>query len=235
MKHILYLASQSPSRKRLLQEAGIPFQVLEQSANEQACDWTLPLEQLVESIAVHKMESLCMQGRMDSTSLRFAHHERPLALSPSALRINSGEGCENTIWVLTADTLGADAQGRIYAKPNDYQDAVNQLKSQRDQWVRVATGFCIERKRFEAGRWQTEERFSQTVISQILFSIEDHEIDEYIEVVGALKCAGSIAIDGFGGQYFKALNGSYSSVIGLPLYEVRQALKKTGFFDGRSS
>lgn len=218
MKHILYLASQSPSRKRLLQEAGIAIQVLEQSANEQACDWTLPLEQLVESIAVHKMDSLLISDN-----------------SKDYTKGLGGAQWVSTRWVMTADTLGQDAQGRIYAKPNDYQDAVNQLKSQRGQWVRVATAFCLDRKVFKAGSWQTEERLSQTVISQILFSIEDNEIDEYIKAVGALKCAGSIAIDGFGGQYLKALNGSYSSVIGLPLYEVRQALKKTGFFDGRSS
>jgi len=208
MKHTLYLASQSPSRKRLLQEMGIPFQVLAQSANEQACDWTLPLEQLVESIAVHKMGSLVIPHEPESYT--------------------TGPG--KTRWVLTADTLGADAQGHIYSKPSDYQDAVSQLKKQRDQWVRVATGFCLERKTFTAGNWQTQERITQTVISQILFSIEDSEIEEYITTVGALSCAGSIAIDGFGGQYLKALNGSNSSVIGLPLFELRQALKKLNFF-----
>ncbi len=209
MKNILYLASQSPSRKKLLQQTGIPFEVLTQSADEFACDWTLPLEQLVESIAIHKMESLVMpDAPKDFTT-----------------------GLGKTQWVLTADTLGADDQGHIYSKPRDYDDAVNQLHKQRDRWVRVATAFCLERKTFVAGAWQTEKRFSQTVISQIYFSIEDHEIKEYIAAVGALACAGSIAIDGFGGQYLKALNGSYSSVIGLPLFELRQALKMTGFFE----
>ncbi|MBY0109767.1 MAG: Maf family protein [Candidatus Babeliaceae bacterium] len=205
MSHIIYLASQSPSRKRLLQETAIPFQVLTQFADEKACDWTLPLEQLVKSIAIYKMDSLLINEiQPQSTGL---------------------------VWVLTADTLGQDAQGKIYAKPADYDDAVNQIKKQRDQWVRVATAFCLDRKVFKDGSWQIEERFSQTVISHIFFSIEDHEIDRYINVVDALSCAGSISIDGFGGQYLKALDGSYSSVIGLPLFEVRQALKKTNFFD----
>ena len=164
MKHILYLASQSPSRKRLLQEMGIPFQVLDQSADEYACDWTLPLEQLVESIAIHKMESLVIPH--ESENYTKGPHETPLM---------------NTRWVLTADTLGADNQGHLYAKPSDYADAVRQLKNQRDQWVRVATGFCLERKVFNAGAWHTQERVSQTVISQILFSIDDSEIDEYIK------------------------------------------------------
>ncbi len=219
MSHMVYLASQSPSRKRLLKEAAIPFQVLAQSADEKACDWTLPLEQLVESIAIHKMDSLPINPEFENLIQAWGETcQMPIERVP-------------TRWVLTTDTLGQDSQRRIYAKPLDHQDARAQIKAQRDQWVRVATAFCLDRKVFTNGSWQTEERFSQTVISEILFSIQDHEIDEYIVTVDALSCAGSISIDGFGGQYLKALNGSYSCVIGLPLFELRQALKKAKFFD----
>lgn len=202
MKNLLYLASQSSSRAALLQQVQIPFIVWPQSADEQACDWTLPLEQLVTSIALHKIESLDF-GSLD--------HIGP-------------------IWVLTADTLGQDTDDIIYGKPQDYADAVRQLKSQRDKWVSVATAFCVDKKNYKNGVWITEKRIAQTVTAQIYFSISDAEIEEYIRVADALRCAGSITVDGFGAQYLKALQGSYSAVIGLPLYEVKQALKQLDFF-----
>lgn len=202
MKNILYLASQSPSRKKLIEKMGIPFQVFSQSADEQVCDWTLPLEQLVQTIAIHKMDSLYFSGLSD----------------------------KNTIWVVTADTLGADQHGEIYGKPRNYEDAVNQIKKQRNQWVRVATSFCLERKSYKEPAWYTEKRIVQTVVSQIYFSLQDSEIDSYIKASGALECAGSITIDGFGAQFLKEIKGSYSSVIGLPLFEMRQALNTLGFF-----
>lgn len=208
MKHTLLLASQSSSRKRLLQEMGIPFQVISQSADEYACNWALPLEQLVQSIAIHKMESLLFSDEPE----------------------NYTRGHDRLMRVLTADTLGQDSSGRLLAKPSDYSDAVAQLKAQNNRWVTTATGFCLERKVLKNGSWQCQERIAQTVVAETLFSIEDAEISEYIEAVGARNCAGSLSIDGFGGQYLKEIRGSYSCVIGLPLFELRQALKKTGFF-----
>lgn len=202
MKNILYLASQSPSRKKLLERMGIPFQVFSQSADEQVCDWTLPLEQLVKTIAVHKMESLDLSGLSD----------------------------KKTIWVVTADTLGADQHGEMYGKPCNFEDAVTKIKKQRDQWARVATSFCLERKSYKESTWYTEKRIVQTVVSQIYFSLQGNEIDGYIQATGAMECAGSITIDGFGAQYLKEIKGSYSCVIGLPLFELRQALHSLCFF-----
>ncbi len=202
MKNILYLASQSSSRKKLLTQMEIPFKVFVQSADEQACDWTLPLEQLVRSIALHKMKSL-------DVSLLDTYRN---------------------VWILTADTLGQDSDGQIYGKPADFDDAIKQIKSQRDKWVRVATSFCLERKSYQEDAWKTEKQIIKTVVSEIFFSIPDDEIEAYIHATHALECAGSITIEGFGGQYLKAVKGSYSSVIGLPLYEVRQALRELEFF-----
>ena len=53
---ILLLASKSSSRKMLLSQARIAYQTIDQEADEAACDWGLPLEKLVESIATFKME-----------------------------------------------------------------------------------------------------------------------------------------------------------------------------------
>ncbi len=204
MNKVLYLASQSSSRKYLIEQLDIPFQVFPQSADEQACDWTLPLEQLVDSIALHKMESL------DCSYL---------------------PQWDTTLWVVTADTLGQDGQGRIYGKPRDRVDAINQIKNQRNQWMRVATSYYLDRKKRMDDCWIIDQRVTKTVVSSLYFSIADHEIDAYITKAGALQCAGSITIDGFGAPFVKEVQGSYSSIIGLPLYELMQDLKSLGFYE----
>lgn len=196
----LYLASQSSSRAQLLTQAGIPFTLLAQSADEYACDWTLPLEKLVESIAVHKMDTLNLEAIT-----------------------------QPVVWVITADTLCQDAHGTVHAKPADYADAVRQLRAQRDVPVRVATALCLDKKVLKNGTFVTEKRIVQTVVAQVIFSIPDQDIDAYLRNSKALSCAGSMMVDGYGGQFLKTVNGSYSTIIGLPLFEVRQALRSLSF------
>ena len=60
MKDVLLLASQSVSRQSLLQDSGIPFKVITQTADEKACDWSLTIEKVVESIALFKMKHVVM-------------------------------------------------------------------------------------------------------------------------------------------------------------------------------
>ena len=59
-KNILLLGSKSASRKLLLEESLIPYQVVEQEADESECDWGLQLQQLTQSIARHKMDHVVM-------------------------------------------------------------------------------------------------------------------------------------------------------------------------------
>ena len=51
MSNILYLASKSKSRHRLLKEAGINFETIEQFANERSLSWDKPLKELLEIIS----------------------------------------------------------------------------------------------------------------------------------------------------------------------------------------
>lgn len=44
-----------------------------------------------------------------------------------------------------------------------------------------------------------------------------------------MDCAGAVTIEEFGMQFVKEIHGSYSNIIGLPLFEVRHALKTLGF------
>lgn len=198
----LYLASSSPSRRMLLDQAGIAYQLVKQDADERACDWGSSLEKIVEAIALHKM----------------AHVVLPEG---------SFEG--DTCFVLTADTLSEDMHGAISGKPVDRADAIEKIKSARDG-MRTGTGFCLDRRVWRNGEWIIDKRIVRYVEAAYTFSIPDEWIDRYFTHTYGDKCSGAIAIEGFGGLFLKEVRGSYTTIVGLPLYEVRQALTEIGFY-----
>lgn len=201
IKNVLLLGSKSQSRQKLLREAMIPFQLIEQDVDETECDWGLPLEKVVELIALHKMEHLIMP-----------------------------QGQEGQItFVLTADTLSQDKEGSINGKPIDRADAVAKIKAAR-KGSRLVTAFCLDKKIFRNGSWQTEKRIVRCVHAQYEFIISDRWIDIYIDNSPALNVSNAIAIEEFGAPFLKTLTGSYSTIVGLPLFELREALEELEFF-----
>jgi predicted house-cleaning NTP pyrophosphatase (Maf/HAM1 superfamily) len=60
MKPILYLASGSAGRKKLLQDAQIPFELAFHSADETACDLSQPIDVVVKSLALLKMKHVAL-------------------------------------------------------------------------------------------------------------------------------------------------------------------------------
>lgn len=202
MNHILYLASQSPSRQQLLKEAKIPFKLLKQSADEQACDWGLPLDTLVATIALHKMNHVQLpQGK-------------------------EGE----IIFVLTADTLSQDKNGVIQGKPKDTADAIAKIKQAREG-TRLCTAFYLDKKKFRKGTWELTERIHQVVAAEYLFIIPDAWINQYLKNTVSLEVSNAIAVEQYGTQFLKEVRGSYSTIVGLPMFEVREALQNLGFFE----
>ena len=204
MKHTLLLASKSPSRKMLLEQSRIPFTVIEQNADEMRCDWTLPLPDLVRSIAAYKMEQAVMPR---------GHSE--------------GERC----FVLTADTLSQDnSDGKVQGKPIDRADAIDKIKRAR-MGSCLYTAFCIHRYMWRDGSWHLEMARQGCVRSEYLFVIPDNLIDWYLDNSIGMETAGAVAVEGLGAQFLQSVNGSHSCIMGLPLFEVRQALTEIGFFD----
>lgn len=200
----LYLASKSASRRQLLIDACIPFTILEQSADESQCDWGLTLERLALSIADHKMK----------------HAYTPF------------DEVANEIFVLTADTVIEDKDGFLYAKPESRNHAYTMIKTLATGPIRVATGFVLEKRVKNDNIWDVQERILQVVTSQLEMEINDVWIECYLnKVTDYLDIAGALHIEGFGAQFIKKIEGSYSGILGLPICEVRQALEKLQFFE----
>ena len=64
--------------------------------------------------------------------------------------------------------------------------------------------------------------FVKTLVS--FRKLADKEIDRYIQSGSPLDKAGGYGIQGIAGKFVKSINGSYSAVVGLPLYETEQLL-----------
>lgn len=201
-QNVLLLASQSKSRMRLLQEACIPFVTIEQQADESACDWNLSVEHVVTNIARHKMEQ---------------------AIVPIG---KEGQIC----FVLTADTLSTDSTGAIHGKPTSLEDAMDKIKRTRQGINTCTSAFCLEKKVFQNNLWHTQKRIEQYAQVRYQFMIPDNWIPKYLQQVDVLTMAGGVGIELYGNQFLKEVQGSYSAIVGLPLFELRQALEEIGFF-----
>lgn len=200
----LYLASASSSRKKLLDEAKIPFKVVKQNADESLCDWSQPLEVVVSSIANLKMDHVIMPSGKDG----------------------------DVAIVLTADTLGLDSKGKICGKPKSRENVVEMIKSYRSG-AETGTAYCLSLREFEFGNWVESKRISGFAKAEYVFDVADDMIDWYLDTCfegySFFDVSGGVIVDGSGIQFLKEIKGSYSAVIGLPMYELRKDLRRLGF------
>lgn len=208
MSHILYLASQSKSRHKLLIDSGISFITVDQNADEKNFDHNLPLKELVQAISISKMKYV---------------------------KLPVGKFENEICFVLTADTLGQDSKGQICTKPKDKSDAIRMLRSYRDG-AQTGTSFCLDKKIWKNNEWHLVRRISGYASAEYIFNVPENWIERYFDLsiragIHYLNVSGAVAIEEFGAQFLKSLNGSYNAVVGLPLYEVRRALDELGFFN----
>ena len=113
--------------------------------------------------------------------------------------------------VLGADTVVACGR-RVLNKPEDFRDAQSFLSLLSGRRHRVHTGLCL----IGPGK-VVRERLVSTVVRFKSLSVQ--EIQTYLDTGEWRGKAGAYAIQGHAGAFVTAINGSYSNVVGLPLYE----------------
>ncbi|MGB4475095.1 MAG: Maf family protein [Bacillota bacterium] len=122
--------------------------------------------------------------------------------------------------------IGADTvvvlDGEILGKPGSEAEARSMLERLSGRTHQVITGVCVLER--TSGR---HEVFSVT--SSVAFRVIDPlEIDRYIGTGEPMDKAGAYAVQGIGAIFIRSMSGSYSNVVGLPLYETAQALDRFG-------
>lgn len=124
----------------------------------------------------------------------------------------------DTLPILAADTsvvLG----GVIMGKPKDRDDAFSMLQQLSGKMHRVYTAISLR------GR----EHGQAVSITEVTFRLlTESEIAAYWQSGEPLGKAGSYAIQGVGGIFISSISGSFSGVVGLPLFETAELLSRQG-------
>lgn len=192
----IHLASRSPRRRELLHQMGVAFDLL--PLREASRDAQLDETPFPGEDPLSYVRRVARSKAMHAS---FVAHERRLASQP----------------VLAADTTVA-LDGEIIGKPLDGEDAKRILwrLSGRTHVVMTAVAVCCE-GRLEVVVSNSEVRFR---------TLEKSEIEHYVACGEALDKAGAYGIQGFAGVFVEHLAGSYSGVVGLPLCQTAQLLKR---------
>jgi septum formation protein len=191
----IYLASQSPRRRQLLDQIGVRYRLLLADADEDA--------EALEAERAGELPRAYVQRvvRAKLAAARRRVVRRGLAAAP----------------ILCADTTVALGR-RILGKPSDAAHAAQMLQALSGCTHRVLTAVALgsDRRSLQA---ISESRVRFAVLS-------DAQVMRYVESGEPLGKAGGYAIQSAASQWIEHIDGSYSGIMGLPLFETAQLLRQ---------
>jgi septum formation protein len=126
--------------------------------------------------------------------------------------------------VLGADTVVV-IHDQILGKPQNQSDSIRMLSLLSGQTHQVLTAVAVT---------LAERQVSCIVTSLVRFTtLCEQQMRDYWLTKEPADKAGSYAIQGIGGQFVEHINGSYSGIVGLPLFETKQLLNEIGYLHER--
>ena len=192
---MLVLASASPARRRLLEQAAIPHRVRVSGVDEEAISASDPAV-LVQLLAQAKAEAV------DQALL--------------------ADGSRAAAWgVLGCDSLLV-FEGEVFGKPADQAEACARWRRMAGGVGELLTGHCLLRGN---GFLSENGLQLETVTTRVHFAaLSAAEIEAYVATGEPLACAGGFALEGQGGLVVERIEGCFSNVIGLSLPLLRRWL-----------
>lgn len=141
-------------------------------------------------------------------------------------REKAGAGLLQVAAVPAAVVLGADTEvvldGEVFGKPADAADAAGMLRRLSGRTHRVVSDVWCVSAAGEAHR---------SCVSEVSFAVlSDPQIAAYVVTGEPFGKAGGYAIQGRAAAFIAGLSGSYSGVMGLPLFETAALLRQAGCF-----
>ncbi len=202
MSKFIYLASQSPRRRQLLEQLGIEYQLLLPNAKGDEEEDAEALEEAVSGESPSHYVQRVTQLKLDAALRRL--NRRKLPAAP----------------VLCSDTTVAIGR-TIYGKPEDAKDAARMLGELSGTTHRVLTAVTIGSAR---------KRMAALTDSKVTFAdMTRAQIKSYVDSGEPMGKAGAYAIQGRAAAFVSHMSGSYSGIMGLPMYETAQLLREWGF------
>lgn len=200
MKNVI-LASQSPRRKELLEQAGFTFEIITSDVEEKI-NHTKP-SQIAESLSRQKAEDVF-----------------------SKVIDKYGAGQAGNYLVIGADTIVA-IEDIILGKPKDREDAYNMMKLLSGRTHQVYTGVSVVTASETKPQTKINIHTFYECTDVTFYEITDDEINEYLDAGDEwADKAGAYGVQAtVGAKFLKELKGDYNNVVGLPMARLYQELK----------
>lgn len=202
MPDFIYLASQSPRRSQLLQQLGVRHELLLPNAPGDVPEDAEAIEAVLPGEAPRDYVQRVTALKLDAAVARWARRDLPPAP------------------VLTSDTtvaLGAE----ILGKPEDAAQAQTMLRKLSGQTHEVLTAVALQHG---AQRWQALS------VSKVRFTdMSDAQIAAYVASGEPFGKAGAYGVQGSAAAMIEHIEGSYSGIMGLPVFETAQLLRQIGW------
>jgi septum formation protein len=196
----LYLASKSPRRQELLRQLGVEFTEL----------------RLRE--APGRRRDVLERPRADEAPVEYVKRIARTKASVGWHRMQQRS-------LPPLPVLGADTEvvqgGVIFGKPADPADATRMLSLLSGRRHEVLTAIAL--------RWEREMVLALSVSTVTMRPLETAEIERYVATGEPYDKAGGYAVQGRAAAFIRRIEGSYSGVMGLPLFETAEALARIGF------
>ncbi len=197
----IYLASKSPRRRHLLHQIGVNFEVLTFRAGERGEDADVDETPIDGEAVEHYVERLAL-AKAEAGTRRIRWRKIP-------------------VWpVLAADTT-LELDGEIIGKPRDAADARAILQRLSGRQHRVLTAVAMS---------DGERTRSRLSVSEVRFrALSAHEIRRYVASGEPMDKAGAYGIQGHAAIFIEEIRGSYSGIMGLPLFDTAALLEIFGY------
>lgn len=199
----IILASQSPRRVAILKQMGIDCVVMPADIDESQFAAESPADYVLR---LAKEKALTILNKINSSNKIHS--------------LNNLSAQYSNMPIVAADTTVA-LNETIFGKPENDADAVQMLKKLSDTSHQVHTAVAVVLNE------QIELALNTTLVE--MMPLSDAMIAAYIATNEHADKAGSYAIQGLACNWIKRIDGSYSGVMGLPVYETAQLLSRFGF------
>jgi septum formation protein len=196
----VYLASKSSRRQELLRQVGVEFEVL-----------------LLRE-APGRRRDVIERPRKDEPPLDFVKRMAHTKAAVGWHRMGQRGLAPKPI-------IGADTEvvldGTAVGKPGDAQGAAAMLAALSGRKHEVITAVAV--------RWQAHLEVAVSTSHVTFRAIPSEEIERYVASGEPFDKAGGYAIQGRAAAFVRHIEGSYSGVMGLPLFETAEILSRIGF------
>jgi septum formation protein len=194
-----YLASKSPRRRELLQQIGADFELLLlRDKGPRGPD-------VIENVLLNENPQDYVQ-RVTAKKAEFAHR---IMLARNLPRHA----------ILSADTTVV-IDDCILGKPLDATQAAAMLGALSGRSHQVLTCVIVQ---------HNQQIWQVTQSSEVTFSkLSEQAINAYCETAEPYDKAGAYGIQGYAARFIQHISGSYTGIMGLPLFETAQLLEQAG-------